>query len=239
MKKMLFVLALFISAQLFAQKDVLVQDPGAIERPLTSSFNAVSVATGIELVITQGNEDKLAISVSDSKYLERFITKVENGELKIYYDYNGTKWLFDKTRKLKAYLSVKSISRLKASSGAKVSVVNELNASSFSIDLSSGAKMDGAVKAGSLEVEVSSGAMVKLNGSSSTADVKVSSGANFEGFEFSADNCTARASSGASVEITINKELKGKANSGGSIRYKGAVTQIDAESNSGGSVKKA
>ncbi|MFZ1527162.1 MAG: head GIN domain-containing protein [Ferruginibacter sp.] len=239
MKKLLFVLALFINVQLFAQKDVLVQDPAAVERPLSASFNSVSVATGIELTITQGNEEKLAISVSDPKYLDRFVTKVENGELKIYYDYNGVKWLFDKTKKLKAYLSVKSISRLKASSGAKVKVINELTASEFSIDLSSGARMDGTVKAVSLDVEVSSGAMVSLNGSSSSADVKVSSGANFEGFDFSADNCTAKASSGASVEITINRQLKGKANSGGSIRYKGAVTQIDSESNSGGSVKKA
>lgn len=239
MKKLLFVSALFAGLQAFSQNELVVQDPGAIERPLNASFNSVSVATGIELYVTQGSEEKLAISVSDNKYLDRFITKVENGELKIYYDYNSVKWLFDKTRKLKAYLSLKNINKLKATSGAKVNLVNELKATSLALHLSSGAKMDGNVKAVNVEIDISSGAQLNLNGNSSSADVKVSSGAKLEGFDFAADQCTAKASSGASIEITINKELNGKASSGGSVRYKGSVSQVQAESSSGGSVKKA
>ncbi|HPA23986.1 MAG TPA: DUF2807 domain-containing protein, partial [Ferruginibacter sp.] len=89
MKKLFFAIFLLFSISSFAQNEVILHDAGARQVPLNGPFNAVSVATGIELILVQSNDNKLAISVTDEKYLKHLVTKVENGELKIYYDYKN------------------------------------------------------------------------------------------------------------------------------------------------------
>jgi len=61
----------------------------------------------------------------------------------------------------------------------------------------------------------------------------------FKGYDMAVEYCDAKATSGADVRITINKELNAKANSGGGIRYKGAALIRDVSVNSGGLVKRA
>lgn len=237
MKKLVFALLAFVALNATAQTKV-VNDPNARPRTLSGEFSAVSVATGIELFITQGNETSLAVSVSDEKFEEGFKTEVVNGTLKLYYeDKKSNQWI--KGRKLKAYLSVKTLKKLTASSGASVNTVNALNVQEFDLRLSSGSEFEGEIKATSLTVDQSSGSQVVLSGSANDIDVQVSSGASFKGFDFTSDKCKAHASSGADIKITVNKELDASASSGGGIQYKGTVTNTEINKSSGGSVRKA
>ncbi len=240
MKKLVFALLAFVTFSVSAQSTV-INDPNAKPRTLTGEFSAVTVATGIELFLTQGNENSLAVSVNDEKFEEGFKTIVENGVLKLYFD-NNNKVKWEKGRKLKAYLSVKTLSKLSASSGASVKTMNALTVTTFDLRTSSGSEFNGEIKATDLTVDQSSGSQVNLKGSAANITVEVSSGASFKGFDFVSDKGTVHASSGADANLTVNKELDPSASSGGSIRYKGdAKMNGDVKSNtsSGGSIKKA
>jgi len=237
MKKVLFALLAFVALNATAQTKV-VTDPNARPRTISGEFTGVSVATGIELFLTQGDEISLAVSMNDEKYNEGFRTEVENGVLKIWYD-NKNKINWDKGRKLKAYLSVKTLSKLSASSGADVKILNQLKVGKFDLRLSSGSEFDGAIIATSLNVDQSSGSEINLSGTATETSISVSSGASFDGYGFVTDNCTASASSGAEIEITANKSLDASASSGGSIKYKGTATNVDITKSSGGSVRKS
>jgi hypothetical protein len=187
--------------------------------------------------MTQGSEESIAVSASDQKHLDRLITEVVNGTLKIYYDNKGMSWKSDK-RKLKAYVSFKTLEKLNASAGSEVTVNGGINADNFSMDVSSGAEFTGAITAKQFSVEVSSGAEVNISGKSDKLTVDVSSGAEFDGYDFTTDYCDASASSGANVHVTINKELNAKASSGADIRYKGAALIRDIKISGGGGVGK-
>src|SRR5687768_2800179 len=106
MKKLLFSLLTLISLTAFAQQ--VINDPNATTRTLNAGFTAISVSSGVELFLTQGNEETIAVSANDKKYLERFKTEVVNGTLKIYYDNNGISWKSNEKRHLKAYVSFKA-----------------------------------------------------------------------------------------------------------------------------------
>jgi hypothetical protein len=215
----------------------LINDPDAATRNLSGSFTAISVSSGIQLYLSQGNEESLAVSASEQKHLDRLITEVKNGTLRIYYDNKGVSWK-PGNRKLKAYVSFKTLQKLNVSSGSDAHVNGSINADDFGLDVSSGADFKGTINAKTIDADVSSGASINISGKSDKLKVEVSSGADFKGYDLVTDYCDASASSGAGVRVTINKELNARASSGGDIHYKGTALIRDIKTSSGGSVKK-
>jgi hypothetical protein len=238
MKKLLLLFVSIISLSAFAQENKVINDANAVKRSLSGSFTGISVASGIQLFITQGNEESIAVSASEQKHLDRLITEVVNGTLKIYYDNKGVSWKYSGKPNLKAYVSFKTLEKLNVSSGADAVVSGSIKADKLDLNVSSGAVFTGAINAKELVTEVNSGAMMKVSGSADKFTITASSGADFKGYDFAVDFCDASASSGGAVHITINKELNAKASSGGDIHYKGTGLIRDIKTSSGGSVKK-
>lgn len=238
--KILFVLlSTLFSYSVFAQDAKTVDDPNAKPRTLNGSFSAITVSDGIELYLTAGTEESLAVSFADEKYESKFITEVVDGVLKIYFDNKGINYNDNKRRQLKAYVSFKNLEKLQASGGANVKLPVAVTLNSLDLQFTSGALFTGEVKAKEISVDQNSGAVITLSGNAGKLGVEASSGAIFKGYDFTSDVCNARASSGGEVRISVDKELSAKASSGGSIHYKGTAVIKDINISSGGAVKKA
>ncbi len=238
MKKLLFFLFTVIGFHAVAQ-DITVNDPNAEKRPLASGFSAIEVSDGIELLLTQGSGESVAVSASDREYIDRLKTEVQDGVLKIYYDNKMMVWNNNGKRKLKAYVAFKNLESLKASSGADVTMKSTLAVNKLEMHFSSGSRFTGEINISSLDVSQNSGSEINTTGKAENLKTDLSSGALFKGFDLAVNYCEAKATSGAEVRITVNKELNAKANSGGSIKYKGEAVIKDLSVHSGGAVKKA
>ncbi len=238
MKKLLFLIVCMISLSVFAQENKVINDPNAILRPVSGSYAGIAVSSGIDLYITQGNEESIAVSASEQKHLDRLVTEVVNGTLKIYYDNKGISWKSAGKANLKAYVSFKTLEKLNVSAGADVTVNGSINSDKLDMQVTSGAEFTGAINAKELTAKVNSGAGMKVTGRADKFTVDVNSGADFKGYDFAVEFCDASASSGGSVHLTINKELVAKASSGGDIHYKGTGLIRDIQTSSGGAVKK-
>lgn len=238
MKQFLTIFFLLCSLAMTAQQTKVYTDPNARLRTISNAFTRLSVSSGVQLYLTQGNEVSLAVSASDAKYEDRFKTEVVDGELKIYFDNKGITWSNDKNRKLTAWLSVKNLEALKGSAGANVVAVNELNAPTFAMEFNSGAQFKGVVKTNSLTAETNSGANIQISGTADKSAISASSGAAFKGGDLVTAYCTASANSGAAIRVEVQKELQASANSGGSIAYEGNAVVERGKINSGGSVRK-
>jgi hypothetical protein len=239
MKKLFVSFLTFITVAAFAQQKTVISDANAQKRTITESFTGISVSDGVYLYLTQGNEESVAVSASEEKYMERFKTVVEGGVLKIYFDNKGLNWAINDKRKLKAYVSVKTLEKLHASGGAEVDMQGDLNVAKLDIKFTSGSSFRGNIKAEELTVEQNSGSSIDISGKAAKIAVNVSSGAVFKSYDLAVDYCDAKATSGGGIRITINKELTAKANSGGGVKYKGDAVIKEVDVNSGGSVKKA
>ena len=239
MKQIIFSLLLFFSISVLAQENTNIADANAVKRSITGSFTAISVTDGIDLYLTQGNEESVAVSASDEKFLERFKTEVENGTLKLYYDSKGISLGINGRKKLKAYVSFKTLAKLNASGGAAVVAKTKIDVPVLSMKFTSGSHFTGEVNiSNELTVDQSSGSGISISGKSEKISVEGSSGSQFKGFDLVTEYCNARASSGAGVHITINKELNARASSGGGVKYKGTAVIKEINVNSGGVVKK-
>lgn len=237
MKKFLLSLVTLVSFAAFAQ-ETTEKDPFSTERPLSGSFSAITVTDGIDVYLTQGQTESVTVTSSDEKYMSRFKTEVENGTLKIYYDNKGINWAFNEKRKLKAWVTFKNIDKLHVSGGASVKVSNAIDADKLDMRFTSGSHFTGKINAKELTVDQSSGSGMTVSGRADKITVECSSASVFKGYDLAVDYCDAKATSGAGVHITINKELNAKANSGGGIKYKGAALIKDLSVSSGGVVKK-
>ena len=237
MKKLFlsFLVIALVSVTAFAQKTV--NDPNA-EKRTVSSFHGIDVATGIELVISEGNEE-VAVSAATTEFRDKIVTKVENGILKIYYE-NKLQSINTKKEKkeLKAWVSYKSLDRLNANTGAEVEIEGTLKAASLKMSVNTGATVKGLVNIDDLVVDQNTGSEVTLTGKAVKLDVTGDTGSMFKGADLETSNCNAKVSTGAGIYITVQKELYIKANTGGYVKYKGDAGIREIKTNTGGSVSK-
>lgn len=239
-----FISATFLllaAASISAQKTF--NDPNVEVRNI-KDFHAIRVSTGIELQLTQGDAEAVAVSAERLEDRDKIKTIVENGVLKIYFDYPHEKWWkfnFDTWhKKLKAYVSIKTIDGIHTSSGAIVKVDGSLKTDKLNLDASSGASFAGSVAvSGVLDVDQNSGSHINITGSAGKLVVDGSSGSHFYGYGLTARDCDAGTSSGAGVQVTVNNELSARASSGGQIHYKGNGFIRNVHTSSGGNVSKS
>lgn len=236
MKKLIVFLPFLFFTILLSAQNTIIRDNHAVARNV-SSFHAIKVSNGIDLILKQGNEDAVAVSAATPDIAARIKTVVENGTLNIYFDSKG--WRNNLIKKeLKAYVSFKTIDALEANSGADVTTDGNINANSLNINLSSGADFDGVVTADKLDIDISSGSDMEIKGKVNDLKVSASSGSDFDGYGLISESCNADVSSGSDIEITVNKTLQAEASSGGSIYYKGNGTITSVSNGSGGTIKK-
>jgi hypothetical protein len=217
-----------------AQKTI--NDPNAVTRKVTS-FHAIEISDGIDLYLTQGNEEAVAVSAAKEEVRDRIIAEVENGILKIYFDKKSFNMDWG-NRKMKAYVSFKTINKLRASGGSDVNVDGSINSEKLVMNFSGGSDFHGKVSSSDMQIEASGGSDVYVSGTASTLSVQASGGSDFHGYDLTTENCSIDASGGSDVEITANKEMNIEASGGSDVRYKGNAVIKNMSSSGSSGVKK-
>jgi len=104
----------------------LVHDENAEPRNL-KGFSAIDVSGAIDLYLSQGTEDAVAVSASSSEVLGRIRTEMRGSTLRIYFDGKGLNWKKWGNHKMKAYVTFKDLSSIEASGACNVKVAGKLN----------------------------------------------------------------------------------------------------------------
>lgn len=238
MKKLLLSLLLIAIASTFINAQKVINDANAEKREV-SGFHGVSVATGIELILTAGTTEEVAVSAARNEFRDKIVTKVENGVLKIYYETKtGAINKIKETKDLRAYVSYKSLSELNVTTGAKLTVNGVLQSAKLDMTVNTGALVTGEVDITTLQVDQSTGSKVTLSGKVATLNVDGSTGSKFKGEDMSTSNCSVTVSTGAIVSVSAEKELQVKASTGGNVKYKGTPSIREIKKSTGGSVTK-
>jgi hypothetical protein len=236
MKKIFFAIIGLVILSFANAQDKVVNDPNAEVRAV-KGFHAIKVSTGIILMLTQSNEEAVAVSAAKTEDRNKIVTAVENGVLKIYYDNKSMSYTTN-NKKLRAYVSCKVLDGLNASSGAMVDVNGTIKSSNLNLNFSSGSGFKGDVSVTELKIDQGSGSTATISGTATNISAETSSGSALHAFDLQSDQCDANASSGASLEISVRKTLKADASSGGQISYKGNSVATTIHKASGGQVSK-
>lgn len=198
-------------------------------------FNAIKVSTGIDLYLSMGNEESVKI-VAEDDIIDNIKTEVKNGVLHIYMKQNNSwfNWSGNKTRK--AYVSVKELVALDASSGSDVETQNTLEGDKLEVKASSGSDVKLALHVKNFSIDNSSGSDARLSGRVKYLTAEASSGSDINASDLESLVCTAKASSGSDISLTVTEEIHAKASSADIVYYGNPKTK-DIDESSGGDVR--
>ncbi|MEX6690648.1 head GIN domain-containing protein [Danxiaibacter flavus] len=237
MKKFLILTGLLFLSIMVLKAQNLVYDPNASIRTV-DKFNGVSVGGGINLYLSQGKEQGVAVSAGEDKFTAKIKTEVKNGVLKIYLEngfWNGWSW---GNKKIKAYVTVTDLNFLDLSGGSVGKIADPINVNNLKMELSGGSIAEGKFTGNSLNIDLSGGSIAKLDGAFDAASIEASGGSIFKDFAIAVNNCNVDASGGSVINITINKALKADASGGSIIHYKGTGVIMSVDASGGSSIKK-
>ena len=219
MKRLIIIVMLGLG--LFpAMAQTVINDPN-VELRTVKEFHGISVSDGIDVFLSQGSQETVAVSADDLKIRDRIRTEVEDGVLKIWLDRKGWHWSTGKN-KMRAYVSFTSLNRLRGSGASNMYVDGVVAASSLSIDLSGASDFKGAIQVGELKLDLSGASDAHITGTvKGNTSVNSSGASDLKGFELVTETCSAHASGASDIRITVNKELSVQASGASGIYYKG------------------
>lgn len=212
-----------------------VNDPNAQLRDV-KGFHAIRVSHAIDLFLSQSDDEVVAVSASKEEYRDKIKTEVENGVLKIWYE-NEPKW-YKGDKKLKAYVSFKTLDRLTASGACDVRVTGSIKGNELDISMSGASDFEGAIQVSSLVVDLSGASDMRVKGVATTLKIEVSGASEFKGYDLETDNCSAAASGASDIAVTVNKELSARASGASGVRYRGTGVIRNIKTNGASSVNK-
>ncbi len=194
-------------------------------------FTGVEVSGAIDLQLSQGSGDSVAVSGGPDGNTNDIKTEVRNGVLKIWH--NRESW-FKNTPKMVAYVSVRTLNKLVASGASDISINGPLTTADLSIHLSGACDLQGSIKASSLSITLTGASDMDLKGNAENTTVDASGASHLKGYDFVAGHCRIEASGASDILLTVNKSINAEASGASTIFYKGPA-QAGKISSSGAS----
>lgn len=202
------------------------------ERIVNQSFNAIKASEGLDVYLTQGNNESITVEADENLH-ELILTEVIEGVLKIHTSEN-----IGKSTAKKVMVSFKDISAITSTSGSDVYSTNTINANHLKLKSTSGSDMKLDVNTSILECKSTSGSDMKLSGKTEKLIAEATSGSDIKASSLMAESSQVKATSGADISVNTSKELTAKATSGGDIKYYGNPEKVNKEDGTSGSIRK-
>jgi hypothetical protein len=159
----------------------VINDAYASKRNV-SGFHGIDVATGITLILTEGSEEAVAVSASSTEFRDKIVTEVVNGILKIHYETKtGSINKKHENKRLRAYVSYKTLDYLAVTTGAEVEIKGVLKSSTLDLKANTGGIVEGEVDITTLKVDQNTGSRIKLSGKADKLEAEGDTGSKFFG----------------------------------------------------------
>lgn len=225
----LFLGAFLFSSSVFAQytKNMAV-----------NNFSKVSVSSGIDLYLSQGNTESAKI-VGDKELVDKLVLEKDGNRLNIKYRQNNN-WsgMFKNRQGTKVYLTFKTLDELSASGGSDVYAANTVKIDRMNLATSGGSDVELNIVCKDITISASGGSDLDLKGSATNMDLNISGGSDVDAEHFSVDYAKVHASGGSDAEILVNKALEADASGGSDVRFRGDAAYKKTSSSRSGSVKR-
>ncbi len=241
MKKILLlaVISIIGFGRSIAQNDKnVVVDANAEVRKTSGTFSSIELSGAIDLYLSQGTEDAVAISASSDEIKARIRTEVKGTTLHIYFDGKGLNWKTWGNNKMKAYVTFRKLSRIEASGACNIRATEVIRGEDLSIELSGASDFAGEVAFTKIKLDLSGASNVKLSGTAVSTSIEASGACTVRGYDLKTDNCKIDASGASNIYITVNKEMNAGASGGSNISYKGSGVIRDISTSGGASIKR-
>ena len=194
------------------------------------NFEKISASRAVKVIITDEIEDRIRIEADDN-LMDHIVAEASGDELRISIDPK-----INSVSDIHVTVTVPDngkIRALEASSASEITCATALGAADISLEASSAANINAAVKAGVCSLEATSASKIKVSGRADAARAELSSASKLAAAELVVKQWKIDTSSAASARIHCTEQLDAEASSGSSIHYEGDCSTDITKSSSG------
>lgn len=202
------------------------------ERVIDQPFKRIKASNGLDVMLSQNDNNKVIIEANENLH-ELIDIYVKDDMLVIKAKEN----IYSADQK-SILVSYKTLEEIAVNSGASVTSNQVIEQQKMKLNATSGADIELEIKSESLNTSATSGAFIEISGMVNSHKVSATSGAVIKAQEVLSLVTDAKATSGASVKVHAKNEFKGRATSGGNVRYFGTPEKVSEVDNSGGNVSR-
>ncbi|PCJ28055.1 MAG: hypothetical protein COA97_01915 [Flavobacteriales bacterium] len=201
------------------------------EQRIVTSFNKIDISGGYEVLINQGNKERLELEV-DENLLEYIKTEVINNTLFI-----STKESIGNASSLKLYITIVNVEDIDVSGAIELKNKGTYKVDKLEIDVSGAADIDLNVDVESLIMDMSGASETSLSGNANDFEIKISGAGDLQAKNLKTKNTSIDISGAGSAIVHAKKSLTVSVSGAGSVKYKGNP-KIDKDISGAGSVEK-
>ncbi|AYA38154.1 DUF2807 domain-containing protein [Hymenobacter oligotrophus] len=185
------------------------------------AFTRLSLATSAELVLVQGNVQKVEL-VGNPDDLRTIETTVKDGRLRIGQpDGNWKNWR-GFSAPVKVYVTMPRVEALGVSGSGSIEAAQPLRAAALDLSVSGSGALRVAVATEQLKASVSGSGSLRLSGTSPAAAMHISGSGRIEAAGLQTASCTAHVSGSGNCRVGVAQTLEARISGSGSIYYTGA-----------------
>ena len=203
-----------------------------------SGFNAVTVAGSFDVYITQGSTESVKVE-APSDIIDRIITEVESGVLKIYTKKSDNG--FNRNwgnKKMRIYVSIKNVNAVSLAGSGDVYFKNGLRAPSLKLKLTGSGDLTGKVDVKSLESSISGSGDITISGHAENSSVSVVGSGDFTGQNLTTTNTTVKVAGSGDARVNAADKIEASVVGSGDVHYTGAAKNISSSKAGSGSVSR-
>ncbi|MFW6370371.1 MAG: head GIN domain-containing protein [Bacteroidota bacterium] len=205
------------------------------ERQSRGAFNEISVSSGIDLFLKQGEEYEIIVE-ADKGDIAEVITEFKGNRLDVYMDGGVFNWF--RNTQAKVYVTVPEVSRLSSSGGSDLKSMGEINGKHIEINCSGGADVEISVSSNTVLLHCSGGADIKIDGKTDVLKAESSGGADIFAKGLHANRVVASSSGGADIEVYAIEEIEASASGGADVAHYGPAKATKISESGGGDVRR-
>ncbi|SRR5579883_1470641 len=194
-------------------------------------FHDIELGGAYEVVLTQGNTSEVRIE-TDKNLLEHITTTVTNGKLVINSDGN-----LRPTNTIRVFITTPNYTSVELEGSGSVHGATPINSNALALDLSGSGEYDLDVHAKQLESRVEGSGTIKLSGNTDKHTVDIAGSGNIKGGDLIAQETAVNIEGSGNALVNVEHKLDASIAGSGSIRYRGASTEVHSNITGSGSVE--
>ncbi|MVN90748.1 head GIN domain-containing protein [Mucilaginibacter aquatilis] len=204
-----------------------------------SGFSSVSVSGSFDVYLTQGANESVKVE-ADADEIDKIITVVENGVLKIYTKRNNNSgWNWGGTNKKRIVRVVaKDLNKIGLSGSGDVFFKDGFRTQDMVVSLSGSGDISGKLDVKKLDVSIVGSGDISLTGNAETSNVKVSGSGDYNGRSLITAVTAVRVVGSGDAAVNVSQKLDASVAGSGDVRYTGAVKQISTSKAGSGDIHK-
>ncbi len=204
-----------------------------------SGFNAVNVAGPYDVFIKQGAVESVKVE-APSDMMDRILTEVNNGVLKIYSRHSNWNWGFSwgHHRKTIVYVVVKELNSINLSGSGNVSFKDGVTASALKLKITGSGDISGRVETKALESSISGSGDMRLSGHAGNSTVSVVGSGDFNARNLLTVSSSVRVSGSGDAYVNASDRVDASVVGSGDVHYSGAVKTINSKKSGSGDISR-